>query len=108
MKMNLLTQCPSRCDGLLPPSFDLVVLGKKERNMVINCGKNPDRTEGDIGEDGKPANTEYLPPDMPSVARDGVEGDQSAVPDALPEASQQSFPESSQDAFESIQALAQQ
>jgi len=34
------------------------VLGKKERNAVIACGKNPDRKEADI-EHGRPTNTEY-------------------------------------------------
>lgn len=47
-----------RADGILPPSFDLVVLGKKERNAVIACGKNPDRKESDAI-DGRAINTEW-------------------------------------------------
>lgn len=50
----------SRVDSILPPSFDLVVLGKKERNAVIACGKNPDRKEADIL-NGIPTNTDYRP-----------------------------------------------
>ena len=46
---------------VLPPSFDLVVLGKKEKLAVIACGKNPDRKEADV-EDGRPINTEYREP----------------------------------------------
>ena len=34
------------------------MLGKKERNAVIACGKNPDRKEADIA-NGIPINTEY-------------------------------------------------
>jgi hypothetical protein len=34
------------------------VLGKKERNAVIACGKNPDRKEDDVI-DGRPINTEW-------------------------------------------------
>lgn len=34
------------------------MLGKKERNAVIACGKNPDRKEGDII-DGRAINTEW-------------------------------------------------
>ena len=42
----------------MPPSFDLVVLGRKERNAVIACRKNPDRKEEDVV-DGRPVNTEW-------------------------------------------------
>ncbi len=48
-----------RVDAALPPSFDLVVLGKKERAAVIAVGKNPDRKEGDIDANGNPINTAY-------------------------------------------------
>lgn len=51
-----------RADGLLPRGFDLVVLGKKEREAVKACGKNPDRKEADIDmsdpEKPRPINTE--------------------------------------------------
>ncbi|KAL1871975.1 hypothetical protein VTK73DRAFT_1805 [Phialemonium thermophilum] len=49
-----------KADGVLPPGFDLVVLGKKERQAVIACGKNPDRLESDLDEDNRPTNTVYL------------------------------------------------
>jgi hypothetical protein len=45
---------------LLPPGFDLVVLGKKERQAVIAAGRNPDRKESDIDDDDKPTNTIYV------------------------------------------------
>lgn len=49
-----------RADAHLPPSFDLVVLGRKERATVIACGKNPDRKEADVDPTtGLPVNTEY-------------------------------------------------
>ncbi|KAK3941906.1 hypothetical protein QBC46DRAFT_340023 [Diplogelasinospora grovesii] len=57
-KARLLKQDFLKADGILPPSFDLVVLGKKERNAVIACGKNPDRKEADII-NGQVINTEY-------------------------------------------------
>ncbi|KAH7628478.1 hypothetical protein SMAC4_05434 [Sordaria macrospora] len=57
-KARLLKQDFLKVDAILPPSFDLVVLGKKERNAVIACGKNPDRKEADIA-NGIPINTEY-------------------------------------------------
>lgn len=44
----------------LPLSFDYVVLGKKERQAVIACGRNPDRKEDDRDEQGKPIKTIYL------------------------------------------------
>ena len=48
-----------RADMVLPPGFDLVVLGKKEKENVIAVGKNPERKESDVDENGKPINTEY-------------------------------------------------
>lgn len=44
---------------MLPLSFDYVVLGKKEREAVIACGRNPDRKENDVDESGNPINTLY-------------------------------------------------
>ena len=46
---------------LLPPGFDLVVLGKKERQAVIAAGKNPDRREDDVDDNDNPTNTIYVP-----------------------------------------------
>lgn len=45
----------------LPPSFDLVVLGRKEKDMVIAAGRNPDRREVDVNANGDPINTLYDP-----------------------------------------------
>ncbi|KAK3985932.1 hypothetical protein QBC44DRAFT_334133 [Cladorrhinum sp. PSN332] len=61
-KARLLKQDFLKADGLLPRGFDLVVLGKKEREAVQACGKNPDRKEADIDmsdpEKPRPVNTE--------------------------------------------------
>jgi hypothetical protein len=35
-------------------------LGRKERQAVIACGKNPDRKEADFDDDGQPTNTAYV------------------------------------------------
>lgn len=52
---------PPRTDLPLPPSFDLVVLGRKEKDMVIATGRNPDRRESDTDANGDPVNTLYDP-----------------------------------------------
>ena len=49
----------NRGDFPLPPGFDLVLLGKKERDKVIAVGKNPDRKEDDIDEEGNLIDTEF-------------------------------------------------
>jgi hypothetical protein len=49
---------------VLPLGFDLVVLGKKEREAVKAVGKNPDRREADVDAHGRPINTEYAPPEL--------------------------------------------
>ncbi len=49
-----------RTDGLLPPSFDLVVLGKKEVESVRSVGRNPFRREDDVI-DGRAINTLFPP-----------------------------------------------
>ncbi|KAK3695500.1 hypothetical protein B0T22DRAFT_109073 [Podospora appendiculata] len=59
-KARLLKQDFLKADAVLPPSFDLVVLGRKERAAVEACGKNPDRKEADIL-DGRVVNTEFVP-----------------------------------------------
>ncbi|KAK4166606.1 hypothetical protein QBC43DRAFT_298293 [Cladorrhinum sp. PSN259] len=77
-KARLLKQDFLKADGLLPRGFDLVVLGKKEREAVKACGKNPDRKEADIDTSDpskpRPINTE-LPtasgtpaPALPAIA----------------------------------------
>jgi hypothetical protein len=50
-----------RADAVLPRGFDLVVLGKKEKNAVMAVGKNPERKEADVDENGQPINTELDP-----------------------------------------------
>ncbi|AEO65042.1 uncharacterized protein THITE_2111580 [Thermothielavioides terrestris NRRL 8126] len=60
-KARLLKQDFLKADAVLPRGFDLVVLGKKEKEAVIACGKNPFRKEADIDENGRPINTEYNP-----------------------------------------------
>lgn len=55
---------PDRVDALLPRGFDLVVLGKKEREAVKAVGKNPDRRESDVDENNRPVNTEPVPEDL--------------------------------------------
>ncbi|KAK3489183.1 uncharacterized protein B0T23DRAFT_195280 [Neurospora hispaniola] len=57
-KARLLKQDFLKADAILPPSFDLVVLGKKEKEAVKACGKNPDRKEDDV-RNGIPINTDY-------------------------------------------------
>ena len=47
-----------RNDRILPEGFNYVVLGHKERELLIKLGKNPDRGESDV-KDGQPVNTEY-------------------------------------------------
>lgn len=37
-----------------------MVLGKKEREAIMACGKNPDRKEADVDENGQPINTELV------------------------------------------------
>ena len=68
-----------RCDGKLPAGFDLVVLGKKEREAVMACGKNPDRKEADVDENGEPVNTALGGEEVPVPAPE-------AMPEAMPEA----------------------
>ncbi|WDK17799.1 hypothetical protein CGRA01v4_09082 [Colletotrichum graminicola] len=50
-----------KADLNLYPGFDGVALGKKERQVLISRGKNPDRTEADVDADGNPTHTEYVP-----------------------------------------------
>ncbi|OTB12889.1 hypothetical protein K445DRAFT_320721 [Daldinia sp. EC12] len=43
-------------DRVLPPGFDQVVLGQKEKAAIIKCHRNPDRREDDLDEDGQITN----------------------------------------------------
>ncbi|KAL1838874.1 hypothetical protein VTJ49DRAFT_2098 [Mycothermus thermophilus] len=58
-KARLLKQDFLKADAVLPRDFDLVVLGKKEKEAVKAVGKNPDRKEADVDENGRPINTEW-------------------------------------------------
>ncbi|KAI0886098.1 uncharacterized protein GGS22DRAFT_159878 [Annulohypoxylon maeteangense] len=40
-------------DRILPPGFDQVALGQKEKDSVIKCGRNPNRREDDLDETGQ-------------------------------------------------------
>ncbi|KAF3768474.1 hypothetical protein M406DRAFT_71478 [Cryphonectria parasitica EP155] len=58
-----------KTDGPLPAAFDLVVLGRKEKEMVIAAGRNPERREEDLDEDGHPNNLFYTP-NLPRPVQD--------------------------------------
>lgn len=60
-----------RTDAVLPPAFDLVVLGRKEKDMVIAAGRNPERKEADLA-DGMPVNTLY-DPNAPAVVQNEIQ-----------------------------------
>lgn len=52
-------------DLRLPPGFDVVALGIKEREKVRKHGKNPRRREEDVDAAGRPTNTAMNPMDTP-------------------------------------------
>ncbi|KAK0656331.1 hypothetical protein B0T16DRAFT_399102 [Cercophora newfieldiana] len=85
-KARLLKQDFLKADGILPASFDLVVLGKKEREAVKAVGKNPDRKEADIGPDGRLRNTEYNPESTPSATPVPASAAEAGPVAAMPEA----------------------
>lgn len=43
----------------LPHGFDGIALGKKEREKVISCERNPDREEADVDDNGNAINCRY-------------------------------------------------
>ena len=43
----------------LPHGFDGIALGKKEREKVISCERNPDRGEVDVDDNGNVVNWRY-------------------------------------------------
>ncbi|OTA80834.1 hypothetical protein M434DRAFT_37773 [Hypoxylon sp. CO27-5] len=47
-------------DRVLPAGFDQVALGQKEKDAVIRCGRNPDRRENDLDEDGQVTNNIWV------------------------------------------------
>jgi hypothetical protein len=88
-----------RVDAVLPRGFDLVVLGKKEREAIKACGKNPDRKEADIDANGRPVNTE-LEPEGPQretqpEPQPSVEPEPQPAAQAAPQPTAQSAPQSS-------------
>ncbi|KAH6855235.1 hypothetical protein B0I37DRAFT_364287 [Chaetomium sp. MPI-CAGE-AT-0009] len=89
-KARLLKQDFLKTDTLLPRGFDLVVLGKKEKEAVRSVGKNPDRKEDDVDENGQPINTEYNPE---VVAASGALLGQLPAVDSRPEQQLQPAPE---------------
>lgn len=52
-----------KADRPLFAGFDGVALSKKEKLAVIAMGRNPDRTESDVGEDGAVINNIWIPED---------------------------------------------
>ncbi|KAI1870816.1 uncharacterized protein JN550_004962 [Neoarthrinium moseri] len=56
LKVDLL-----KTDVPLLAGFDAVALGKKERDAVKKAGKNPDRMEQDIDDDGNVVNNQWFP-----------------------------------------------
>ncbi|KAK3298222.1 uncharacterized protein B0H64DRAFT_471548 [Chaetomium fimeti] len=90
-KARLLKQDFLKTDTLLPRGFDLVVLGKKEKEAVKSVGKNPDRKEEDVDENGQPINTEFSAEVM---APRGALLDQLPPVEPQPEQQQQPEPES--------------
>ncbi|KAK4154891.1 hypothetical protein C8A00DRAFT_14048 [Chaetomidium leptoderma] len=67
-KARLLKQDFLKVDAILPRGFDLVVLGKKEREAVKAANKNPDRKEADVDENGRAISTEYVPEEVAAPA----------------------------------------
>ncbi|OHX00702.1 myb DNA-binding domain-containing protein [Colletotrichum incanum] len=65
-----------KADLNLYPGFDGVALGKKERQTLISRGKNPDRREADVDEDGAPTHTEYVPLDDDEGEEEEREGEE--------------------------------
>lgn len=47
-------------DRVLPPGFDQVALGQKEKASVIKCGRNPERREDDMDENGQVTNNLWV------------------------------------------------
>jgi len=50
----------SRTDTVLPPGFDLVVLGAKEIERVRSVQRNPDRKEADVDGNGDVSNNQLF------------------------------------------------
>lgn len=81
-----------RTDAALPPGFDLVVLGRKEKEMVMQAGRNPERREDDVDAAGNVTNSLYDP-----EAAAPMQQDIQAAPQVFEDSSQ---PQESSDASE--------
>ncbi|KAI3398620.1 hypothetical protein diail_8968 [Diaporthe ilicicola] len=78
-----------KTDSHLPPGFDLVVLGRKEKDMVIAAGRNPERKEEDNDPDqGTPRNTLYDPASQRHAAAEAAapQGYEGVAADAVDDA----------------------
>ncbi|KAK0390914.1 hypothetical protein NLU13_0417 [Sarocladium strictum] len=71
-------------DAVLPPCFDLVALGSKEKARLIAMGKNPNRREGDLDDEGNPINLSYISPEQQQLA-ESLSQTQQEVPQQAPE-----------------------
>lgn len=72
-----------RTDMQLPPSFDLVVLGRKEKDMVIAAGRNPERREEDVDGVGNPTNTFY-DAGAPALVQQNIQTEPQVLEDGHP------------------------
>lgn len=78
---------------MMPAGFDLVVLGRKEKDMVTASGRNPDRREEDVDAEGNPTNMIYDPHAPAPSGADTIPQELQAPPpqsyeDAPPESSE--------------------
>ncbi|KAK3311422.1 uncharacterized protein B0T15DRAFT_427600 [Chaetomium strumarium] len=96
-KARLLKQDFLKVDAVLPRGFDLVVLGKKEREAIKACGKNPDRREDDVDANGRPINTDLVPEEPQQETQPGpqrsVEPESQAGVQPAPQIAAQPAPE---------------
>ncbi|KAL2134197.1 hypothetical protein VTI74DRAFT_762 [Chaetomium olivicolor] len=102
-KARLLKQDFLKADAVLPRGFDLVVLGKKEREAVKACGKNPERKEADIDENGQPINTELVPEEAAPAPIPAP----LPAPEPQPELQPEALPEPQPEAQHDVQQEAQ-
>ncbi|KUI57065.1 hypothetical protein VP1G_04332 [Cytospora mali] len=78
-----------KTDAPLPPGFDLVVLGRKEKEMVIAVGRNPDRKEEDNDPDNETVHNNIYTQEAPisdNIEASGPHDDPDAAAKAAEEA----------------------
>ncbi|KUI72753.1 hypothetical protein VM1G_08167 [Cytospora mali] len=78
-----------KTDAPLPPGFDLVVLGRKEKEMVRAVGRNPDRKEEDNDPDNETVHNNIYTEEDPSsdnMEASGPDDDPDAAAKAAEEA----------------------